>query len=110
MTDLRAGKPATPDMLVNLAELKRLYYEGKPNLDDPGKRVSFGTSGHRGSSLKGTFTEAHILAIAQAVCDVRKDLGVDGPLFLGMDTHALSAWAHETALRVLAANRPEPFA
>ena len=105
MTDLRAGKPATPDMLVNLAELKRLYYEGKPNLDDPGKRVSFGTSGHRGSSLKGTFTEAHILAIAQAVCDVRKDLGVDGPLFLGMDTHALSAWAHETALRVFAANQ-----
>jgi phosphoglucomutase len=99
-----AGKPAPKEMLVDLARLERDYYERTPDLTDQNQRVSFGTSGHRGSSLRGTFTEAHILAIAQAICDFRRMKGTDGPLYLGKDTHALSGPAQRTALEVLAAN------
>jgi phosphoglucomutase len=99
-----AGKPATKDMLVDLALLERMYYQGRPNVDDPAQRVTFGTSGHRGTSLRVSFTEAHILAITQAICDYRRGQGVDGPVYMGKDTHALSAPAQRTALEVLAAN------
>jgi phosphoglucomutase len=99
-----AGRPATKDMLVDLARLDREYFERRPDPSDPNQRVSFGTSGHRGTSLNGTFTEAHILAITQAICDYRRSQGTDGPLYMGKDTHALSAPAQRTALEVLAAN------
>ncbi|MFY9657225.1 MAG: phosphoglucomutase (alpha-D-glucose-1,6-bisphosphate-dependent) [Methylocystis sp.] len=99
-----AGKPAPKEMLVDLARLEREYFARGPDLDDPEQRVSFGTSGHRGSSLRGSFTEAHILAITQAICDFRRAQGVDGPLFMGKDTHGLSGPAQRTALEVLAAN------
>ena len=99
-----AGKPAPKGMLVDLARLEREYYERRPDLADPNQLVSFGTSGHRGTSLQGTFTEAHILAITQAICDYRRSHGTDGPLQMGKDTHALSAPAQRTALEVLAAN------
>lgn len=102
-----AGKPAPKSMLVDLARLERDYYERQPDLGDPNQLVSFGTSGHRGSSLKGTFTEAHILAITQAICDYRRAQKIDGPLQMGKDTHALSAPAQRTALEVLAANGVE---
>ena len=90
--------------MVDLARLERDYYERCPDLTDQNQRVSFGTSGHRGSSLRGTFTEAHILAITQAICDFRRLKGTDGPLYMGKDTHPLSAPAQRTALEVLAAN------
>jgi phosphoglucomutase len=99
-----AGKPAPPELLVDVAKLRKLYYQEKPDPADPQQRVSFGTSGHRGSSLKRAFNEAHILAITQAVCEYRKAHGTTGPLYLGKDTHALSDPAQETALEVLAAN------
>src|SRR5262249_32234145 len=99
-----AGKPATRDMLVDLAKLEREYYERKPDVQDSTQLVSFGTSGHRGSSLRGSFNEAHILAITQAICDYRRGQGTDGPLYMGKDTHALSGPAQRTALEVLAAN------
>jgi len=99
-----AGKPAPKELLVNLARLETEYYERRPDLDDPNQLVAFGTSGHRGSSLRGTFTEAHILAITQAICDFRRSKGTDGPLYMGKDTHALSGPAQRTALEVLAAN------
>src|ERR1700689_1529766 len=99
-----AGKPAPKEMLVDLARLERDYYERRPDLSDPNQLVSFGTSGHRGSSLRGTFTESHILAITQAICDFRRSHGTNGPLIMGKDTHALSAPAQRTALEVLAAN------
>jgi phosphoglucomutase len=102
-----AGKPAPKELLVDLARLEREYYRNRPNLDDPNQLVIFGTSGHRGSSLRGTFTEAHILAITQAICDYRRSQRTDGPLYLGKDTHALSAPAQCTALEVLAANGVE---
>ena len=102
-----AGKPAPKEMLVDLARLEREYYERRPDMDDPTQQVSFGTSGHRGSSLRGTFTEAHILAITQAICDYRRGQGIDGPLYMGKDTHALSGPAQRTALEVLAANGVE---
>ena len=98
-----AGKPAPASLLVNPAELERAYYERQPDAANPHERVSFGTSGHRGSSLAGTFNEAHILAITQAICEHRQREGIDGPLFMGQDTHALSAPAQRTALEVLAA-------
>jgi phosphoglucomutase len=100
-----AGKPAPKDMLVDLARLEREYYGRRPDLDDPEQRVSFGTSGHRGSPFRSSFTEAHILAITQAICDYRRAQGTDGPLYMGKDTHALSGPAQRTALEVLAANR-----
>src|SRR5580700_2848822 len=102
-----AGKPAPKSMLVDLTRLERDYYERQPDLADPNQLVSFGTSGHRGSSLNGTFTEAHILAITQAICEYRRSQGTDGPLYMGKDTHALSGPAQRTALEVLAANQVE---
>jgi phosphoglucomutase len=102
-----AGKPAPKDILIDPARLEREYYERRPDFADPGQRVSFGTSGHRGSPSRGSFTEAHILAITQAICDYREAHGTDGPLLMGKDTHALSGRAQRTALEVLAANRVE---
>lgn len=99
-----AGKPAPAEMLVDLARLERDYFERRPDLDDHEQRVSFGTSGHRGSSLRGSFNEAHIMAITQAICDFRLAHGISGPLFMGRDTHALSEPAQRTALEVLAGN------
>src|SRR5271165_6690794 len=99
-----AGKPAPKEMLIDPARLEREYFERKPDLDDPGQLVSFGTSGHRGSPFRGSFTEAHILAITQAICDYRHAQGTDGPLYMGKDTHAVSGPAQRTALEVLAAN------
>jgi phosphoglucomutase len=104
-----AGKPAPKNMLVDLALLEREYYERRPDMKDSNQLVSFGTSGHRGSSLRGTFTEAHILAITQAICDYRRTQRIEGPLFMGKDTHALSGPAQRTALEVLAANEMETF-
>jgi phosphoglucomutase len=102
-----AGRPAPKEMLVDLAQLEREYFQRKPDLDDPGQLVSFGTSGHRGSPFRGSFTESHILAITQAICDYRRAQGTDGPLYMGKDTHALSGPAQYTALEVLAANEVE---
>ncbi len=102
-----AGKPAPKEMLVDVARLERYYFERRPDLQDPNQLVSFGTSGHRGSPLRGTFTEAHILAITQAICDYRCTRGTNGPLYLGKDTHAISGPAQRTALEVLAANNVE---
>ena len=102
-----AGQPAPKAMLVDLARLEQEYYERRPDAGDPNQLVSFGTSGHRGSSLDGTFTESHILAITQAICDYRRMRGIDGPLYMGKDTHALSAPAQRTALEVLACNGVE---
>jgi phosphoglucomutase len=102
-----AGKPAPPGILVDLAALERAYHGRRPAMDDPAQRVSFGTSGHRGSSLRGSFNEAHILAVTQAICEYRRQQGTDGPLYMGKDTHALSAPAQRSALEVLAANGVE---
>ena len=102
-----AGRPAPPEILVDLARLEREYYARVPDLADPAQLVSFGTSGHRGSSLRGSFNEAHILAITQAICDYRRSRGTDGPLHMGKDTHGLSGPAQRTALEVLAANGVE---
>src|SRR5271170_3408017 len=102
-----AGKPAPREMLIDVARLETAYFERHPDLQDPRQLVSFGTSGHRGSPLHGTFTETHILAITQAICDYRLEKGTDGPLYMGKDTHALSAPAQRTALEVLAANNVE---
>jgi phosphoglucomutase len=99
-----AGKPAPKEMLIDVARLERDYFERWPDVSDPNQMVSFGTSGHRGSPFDGTFTEAHILAITQAICDHRRAKGPDGPLYLGKDTHAVSDPAQRTALEVLAAN------
>jgi len=104
-----AGKPAPADLLIDVAGLERAYYERTPDVSSPDQLVSFGTSGHRGSSLRGTFTEAHILAITQAICDYRRSQKIAGPLFMGKDTHALSAPAQRTALEVLAGNKVETF-
>ncbi len=102
-----AGKPAPKEMLIDVARLEAAYVERRPDLEDRNQMVSFGTSGHRGTPLKGTFTEAHILAITQAICDYRREQKTDGPLYMGKDTHALSAPAQRTALEVLAANGVE---
>ncbi|HKF64296.1 MAG TPA: phosphoglucomutase (alpha-D-glucose-1,6-bisphosphate-dependent) [Dongiaceae bacterium] len=99
-----AGKPAPREMLVDIGRLDREYYARKPDVADPTQRVAFGTSGHRGSPFSASFTEAHILAITQAICDYRREQGIDGPLYLGKDTHALSGPAERTAIEVLAAN------
>src|ERR1700752_1121597 len=102
-----AGKLAPKEMLVDLAKLEEDYYARTPDMGDPNQAVSFGTSGHRGSSLRGSFNEAHILAITQAICDYRRGQGTDGPLYMGKDTHAVSGPAQRTALEVLAANNVE---
>jgi phosphoglucomutase len=99
-----AGKPAPASILINPARLVTAYYAERPDPGVPSQRVSFGTSGHRGSALNQAFNEWHILAITQAICDHRKKTGIDGPLFIGIDTHALSEPAVVTALEVLAAN------
>jgi phosphoglucomutase len=102
-----AGKPAPAELLVDLSRLERAYFEDRPDLSDPAQQVAFGTSGHRGSALRGSFNEPHILAMTQAICDWRRQAGIDGPLFMGKDTHALSGPAQRTALEVLAANGVE---
>src|SRR6266403_1873304 len=102
-----AGKPAPKELLIDPSRLEREYYERRPDLENPKQLVSFGTSGHRGSPLNGSFTEAHILAITQAICDYRHTRHYDGPLYMGKDTHALSGPAQRTALEVLAANNVE---
>jgi phosphoglucomutase len=102
--DPLAGKPAPQDMLVNVPQLVTAYYTQKPEPGAPGQMVSFGTSGHRGSSLKNSFNEDHILAICQAICELRRARTITGPLYIGMDTHALSEPAHATAVEVFAAN------
>ena len=102
-----AGKPAPREMLLDVARLEREYFERRPEVSDSNELVIFGTSGHRGSPFRGTFTEWHILAITQAICDYRREHGIDGPLFLGKDTHALSRPAEQTTLEVLAANDVE---
>jgi hypothetical protein len=99
-----AGQPAPEAMLVDLARLERAYYEHRPDPSDATQLVRFGTSGHRGSPLHGSFTEAHILAVTQAICEYRRRQGVDGPLYMGKDTHGVSGPAQRTALEVLAAN------
>jgi len=99
-----AGKPAPPESLIDVAALERAFYEKRPDPAVPGERVAFGTSGHRGTALAGSFNEAHIHAIVQAVCEYRAAQGIDGPLFLGKDTHALSRPAERAALEVLAAH------
>jgi len=99
-----AGKPAPRSLLANIPRLMTAYYTQKPDVSDPTQRVAFGTSGHRGSSLKNSFNEEHILAVSQAICDYRKSKRIDGPLFVGMDTHALSEAAFANALEVFAAN------
>src|SRR5512140_3171747 len=102
-----AGKPAPREVLIDVPDLLRRYSSEQPDPKDPAQRVAFGTSGHRGSALRRSFNEAHILAIAQAICEYREQAGVSGPLFLGADTHALSAPAERTALEVLVANGVE---
>ena len=102
-----AGKPATKDMLIDVGKLERDYFERRPDTNNPAQLVSFGTSGHRGSPFRGTFTEAHILAITQAICEYRQGERIDGPLYMGKDTHAISGPAQRTALEVLAANGVE---
>ena len=104
-----AGKPAPKDLLIDVAQLEAAFYQAKPDPDDPNQLVSFGTSGHRGTSLNATFTESHILAITQAICEYRATQGITGPLFMGKDTHALSRPAERIALEVLAANQVETF-
>jgi len=99
-----AGKPAPRSLLANVPRLVTAYYAQKPDVSDPAQRVAFGTSGHRGSSVKNSFNEEHILAVSQAICDYRKSKKIDGPLFVGMDTHALSEPALASALEVFAAN------
>ena len=102
-----AGKPAPKEILIDPAQLEREYYVRKPDPAEPAQQISFGTSGHRGSPLTGSFNEAHILAIAQAICDYRRRQDISGPLYMGRDTHAVSGPAQRTALEVLAANGVE---
>ena len=100
----RAGQPAEPQDLVDVAHLVTAYYTGVPDPEDVDQQVAFGTSGHRGSSLRTSFNETHILATTQAICDYRREQGYDGPLFIGRDTHGLSEPAWASALEVLVAN------
>ena len=102
-----AGKPADPSILIDVPKLLAAYYSGRPDPSVPAQRVVFGTSGHRGSSFDNSFNEAHILAITQAICLYRKQQGIDGPLYIGVDSHALSGPAFKSALEVLAANGVE---
>ena len=105
--DPLAGQQAPAARLVNVPRLVTAYYTGRPQVSEPAQRVAFGTSGHRGSSFDLSFNEPHVLAITQAICTYRKQHDIDGPMFVGFDTHALSAPAFATALEVLAANRVE---
>ncbi|RAM48703.1 MAG: phosphoglucomutase, alpha-D-glucose phosphate-specific [Hapalosiphonaceae cyanobacterium JJU2] len=108
-TNPLAGKPAPADILINVEQLLDQYYTVHPDPNNPLQRVSFGTSGHRGTSANGTFNEDHIVAVSQAVAEYRKSQGINGPLYMGMDTHALSAPAQKSALEVLAANNVEVY-
>ena len=102
-----AGQAAPYHVLINIPRLISAYYTHQPDVSDPAQRVAFGTSGHRGSSFSNSFNEGHILAISQAICELRQAQGVTGPLYIGMDTHALSEPALATAVEVLAANGVE---
>ena len=102
--DLRAGTLMPPQDVADLSKLTQAFFDRKPDVSVPGQRVSFGTSGHRGSSLSTTFNKDHIVAITEAICRYRQSQGIDGPLHLGRDTHALSEPAFSVALEVLAAN------
>jgi phosphoglucomutase len=102
-----AGTPAPPSALIDVARLEREFLERTPDLGDPRQRVKFGTSGHRGTPLDGSLTAPHVAAITQAICDYRRGRGIDGPLYMGKDTHALSSLSQDTALEVLAANNVE---
>ncbi|HEV8000221.1 MAG TPA: phosphoglucomutase, alpha-D-glucose phosphate-specific, partial [Planctomycetaceae bacterium] len=102
-----AGKPAPKSLLIDVAALEREYAERTPDLGDRNQKVIFGTSGHRGTPRDGTFTDAHIAAITQAICEYRQRQKIDGPVYMGKDTHALSGPAQRTALEVLAANGTE---
>ena len=102
-----AGKPVPYNLLVNVPRLVSAYYTREPDPADPAQRVAFGTSGHRGSSFKTSFNEAHILAVSQAICEFRQAQGITGPLFIGMDTHALSEPALISAIEVFAGNEQE---
>ena len=102
-----AGKPAPKDLLIDIHELEKAYYGRTPDVHEPLQRVSFGTSGHRGSPLESSLNESHILAMTQAICDYRASQKINGPLFMGKDTHAVSGPAQRTALEVLAANKIE---
>ncbi|MCL4507092.1 MAG: phosphoglucomutase (alpha-D-glucose-1,6-bisphosphate-dependent) [Chloroflexi bacterium] len=104
-----AGKPAPPDILIDVRKLERAYYDNKPDLGNPSQLVSFGTSGHRGTPADGSFTESHIVAIAQAICEYRVNNSISGPLYMGKDTHAASSPAQRSALEVLAANAVNVF-
>src|SRR6187200_3201760 len=104
MPETRAGTPAQPSDLVDVPHLVTSYYTGVPDPEDVDQQVAFGTSGHRGTSLRTSFNETHIVATTQAICDYRKEQGYDGPLFMGRDTHGLSEPAWASALEVLAAN------
>lgn len=106
-TSLLAGQPAPTSLLVDVPALLAAYVDLRPDPAVPAQRVAFGTSGHRGSSLQRSFNEWHVLAIGQAICDYRHGQGIDGPLYLGIDTHALSQPAFESALEVLAGNGVE---
>ncbi len=99
-----AGKLVSPDALTNVPRLVTAYFAGKPDVGDPAQRVAFGTSGHRGTSFKNSFNEGHILATTQAICDYRTEKGLTGPLFIGIDTHALAEPALVSAVEVFAAN------
>src|ERR1700756_2520787 len=99
-----AGKPADPSILIDVSRLVSAYYTGRPDPSVPAQRVAFGTSGHRGFSLDNSFNEAHILAIIHAICLYRRQQSIDGPLYIGFDTHALSEPAFKSALEVLAGN------
>ena len=102
-----AGKPAPRELLINVPRLVSAYYTHQPNPDNPAELVAFGTSGHRGSSLDNKFNETHILAVCQAISELRHQQDITGPLFIGMDTHALSEPALATAIEVFAANDVE---
>src|SRR5580658_1976527 len=104
-----AGKPAPEDILIDVDALRAQYYDIAPDAADPSQHVSFGTSGHRGTSSNGSFNESHILAITQAIVEYRHAAGFDGPLYIGMDSHALSLPAQRTAVEVLAANDVEVY-
>ena len=107
MTTPKPGQPVPASALANIPRLVTAYFAGKPDPDDPAQRVAFGTSGHRGSSLKTSFNENHILATTQAICDYRRSAGLTGPLFIGIDTHALAEPALASAIEVFAANGVE---
>ena len=104
-----AGKPAPEDLLIDVKKLEQDYLGRKPDLNERTQQVTFGTSGHRGTPFNGTFSEGHILAATQAICDFRTRNGINGPLFIGKDSHAISDAAQRTAIEVLAANDVQTF-